>query len=547
MAAGSAAVERQALAVRLALDLAAVACAGYLPDTPSETREAFAWAMAAGAIPFHTILYMAALGGLVRTARGAGVVGELGIVFLASAALPAAAPTGMLVMLVLVGLYTYLGGRGLGVVTAAGGLLVAAAADLAAGEESRVTGLSLVVLAIAAGAIVLLVERAAAVERRVTGELDRMRHKGDAVLAHIADGVVVTDAGGRVLETNPAASRLFDGRAEAPRARCEELLGLHLGSRALDCSKGCPLLEAAVPGEVDLGIEVWRPAPDGRRQPLLASVSAITGDDGQIAEVVHSLRDVTRLKQAEEAKTLFLATASHELKTPLTVIQGFAQTLLLNPTIGADEQRHALEAIERRAAQLAGIVDRLLLSSRIEAGRVQVATRALDVGPLLAERVRDLAAATGRSIELSLPPDAAPVLADESSLITVIDHLLDNAVKYSTPDAPIAMSVEVRDGELDVTVRDRGIGMSADQLSHCFDKFWQAEAADSRRYGGTGIGLYIVRSLVEGMGGTIRAESALGRGTAFVITLLRPRSVQDAESVILEVIRHLGVTASGQR
>lgn len=376
-------------------------------------------------MPFHTALFVAARAGRVWFARRAAAVGDLALLCALLVVAPAAAPA----------------------------------------------ALAMVAVALAGPGAVGLVDRARAVQRRALEDLDRLRNKGDAVLAHVADGVVVTDAAGTIDEINQAAVRMFGCSREVATSRgCAEVLALHLGTRALDCSSGCALLAARATDE-ELGTEVWRRASDGRRQPLLANVSPIVSAEGEVVEIVHSLRDVTRLKQAEEAKTLFLATASHELKTPLTVIQGFAQTLLLNPSIGGEERQRALEAIERRAVQLAGIVDRLLLSSRIDAGRIEVATRPTDLGRVLTGRVGDFAAATGRQVEIELPAAAPNVLADETSLVTVIDHLLDNAAKYSPDDAPIAVTAVVHAAAVELAVRDEGIGMTPDQAANCFERF----------------------------------------------------------------------------
>ncbi len=128
--------------------------------------------------------------------------------------------------------------------------------------------------------------------------------------------------------------------------------------------------------------------------------------DGGVVEVVHSFRDVTKLKQADEAKTLFLATASHELKTPLTVIRGFSQMLSSPDAEMSDEERAAaLRAIDTRARQLTGIVDRLLLSSRIESGRIDLSVEPVDVSPILVEQVTSLRAATSRDVVLDLQED----------------------------------------------------------------------------------------------------------------------------------------------
>ena len=326
--------------------------------------------------------------------------------------------------------------------------------------------------------------------------------------------------------------------------------------RDLDCSGGCALL--CLGGGAD--VEVWRQLPTGQRQPLLGSAVPVLDAGGRVAEVVHSFRDITRLKQADEAKTLFLATASHELKTPLTVIRGFSQMLLEHEVeMDDDERLTALRAIEKRARQLNGIVDRLLMSSRIDGGHIDLVLDAVDVTHILAERASALSAASGREIVLDFGDELPALWADVDAFTTITDHLLDNAVKYSPNGGPITVTLSGEgDGDsVALVIADEGVGMTEDQLAHCFDRFWQAEPTDVRRFGGTGIGLYIVRSLVEAMDGRVTVTSAPGEGSAFRVELQRadrrpapePDDVVSAEadlgrgdrSIIREYMRQLGI------
>jgi PAS domain S-box-containing protein len=385
--------------------------------------------------------------------------------------------------------------------------------------------------------------------------LVRVSEKSAAIVAGIVDAVVVMTPNGRVQEWNPAASRAFGCPPEqSQRRRCADVLGLQIGLRALRCDEGCALLAEATAGE---SIEVWRRDPTGRRQPLLSSASAILDESGQPIEVIHSFRDITALKAADEAKTLFLATASHELKTPLTVIHGFAQ-MLQREEMAAPERNHALQAIESRSQQLAGIVDRLLMSSRIDAGRIDLSTRPLDVAALVRERSMAFAAATGRTVTVDVAHELPFASADHDAVTTVLDHLLDNASKYSHESGAIVVRMsEHCDGDVVLAVADEGIGMTPEQIEHCFERFWQAESTDVRRFAGTGIGLYIVRSLVEAMGGTILVRSTPATGSVFEVRLRttapeppasddgRDRSSREPEegqsSMIREYMRQVGV------
>ncbi|MGH2720346.1 MAG: PAS domain-containing sensor histidine kinase, partial [Actinomycetota bacterium] len=383
----------------------------------------------------------------------------------------------------------------------------------------------------------------------------------EAILERVADAVVVTDARGVITDWNRAAQLIAGQSAAAAVGRsCAEVLGLRLGETGLDCSHGCALLAAGA--DPILGVEAWRPRGDGRRQPLLASVSGVTDADGTVVQIVHSLRDITKLKEADEAKTLFLATASHELKTPLTVIKGFAETLLRVPGWDPAQREEGLSAIARRAGDLSRIVNRLLLSSRIEAGRVEVEIAEVCLEPILEERVHALRAASGRDVELEVP-DALPVVrADVDAFTTILDHLLDNAVKYSPDGGAVTVTATPGTALVRVSVADEGIGMDDEQAARCFEKFWQGETGDARRFGGTGIGLFIVHSLAEAMGADVTVASEPGRGTTFTLALPRadardartaappaelalPAAVGEP-SVIREFMRQIGIPERGE-
>lgn len=409
--------------------------------------------------------------------------------------------------------------------------------------------------ATAAAAVLLATLLADASQRHASSRagLVQVSERAAAILAGIADAVVVTAPSGRVQEWNPAAARLFAGPEQVPNgAHCAQLLGLRRGLRPLACDSGCALL-AADPEARDL--EVVRIDAHGHRQPLLASAAAVMDRDGHPIEVIHSFRDITALKAAEEAKTLFLATTSHELRTPLTVIRGFAR-MLQQEDMPVDQRQPALAAISRRAEELSSIVDRLLMSSRIDAGRIELSLRHVHLGDTLTERASAVAGSTGRRVRTELPAHLPEVHADLDAVATVIDHLLENAVKYSPDGGPVTLSAAASEAgdAVVVSVTDVGIGMSPEQLEHAFDRFWQAEASHVRRFGGTGIGLYIVRSLVDAMGGRVEVHSEAGEGTTFRVVLRteappqpRPDDVdaqipqEGEQSMIREYMRQVGV------
>lgn len=462
----------------------------------------------------------------------------------------------VLAHLLLVAYYTYVGGRRLGLVAAGAGFVLVA--SIAGTTSHGFDGVALAVYPIVVVGLVWMLDTAAVGHRQEADRVVRLSEKSDAILTGVTEAVMVTRPGGRVAEWNRAAERTFGCPSEYAVGRtCTDVLGLRLDVRELDCGHQCALLDhfetTGAPTGTD--VELWRVDEAGERRPLLATAIPVVDKEAHVVEIVHSFRDITKLKQADEAKTLFLATTSHELKTPLTVIRGFSEMLLSSVgDLTDDERGAALRAINLRARQLSGIVDRLLLSSRIEAGRVDLEPGALDVVPILEEQVSALRSAAIREISLHVDGSLPRLWADEQAFTTVVDHLLDNAVKYSPGGGPIVVIASERGDHVEVSVRDEGVGMTEEQAARCFDRFWQAELSDIRRFGGTGIGLYIVRSLVEAMDGRISVSSAPGRGSTFTVSLwcaeriphdhpddLVSEQGRGDPSIIREYMRQLGV------
>jgi PAS domain-containing protein len=270
-------------------------------------------------LPWSALVALHAFGPRAQAAAVAGAVGDC----VALSAGVAVAPTMSAPLLTGLGvavlLGAYVGGRGVGAALSAAAVLTTGALAHGAGPLDPGRFLS---FALALPVLVALVGRAGAERARAAARTLAAAGRAEAILATVTEGLVVTDRAGRVVAWNPAAERLVAPVRFESGAPCAAVLGLRAGERALDCTRGCPLLGG--PHEAEL----WRPRPDGGRQPLLVSVAVVAGDGG---EVVHSLRDISRLKEADEAKTIFLATASHELKTPLTVIRGFAEAIAHRP------------------------------------------------------------------------------------------------------------------------------------------------------------------------------------------------------------------------
>jgi len=232
-------------------------------------------------------------------------------------------------------------------------------------------------------------------------------------------------------------------------------------------------------------------------------------------------RDVTVRKQAEHAlresdrmKSEFISTAAHELRTPLTSILGFSQILLNPENISSSEQKEFARYIHQQARALSGMVADLLDIARIESGQgVALRRKKRSAGELVRQLAPMIQAGPERSrFALAIDDEEALLFVDKRKIVEVFENLVSNAIKYSPPGSPIHIGGEVVEGNYRFSVTDRGIGMSPEQVARVFEKFYRADASNTA-IGGLGLGMSIVRNIVEAHGGRIWVESEPGRGT----------------------------------
>ena len=232
-------------------------------------------------------------------------------------------------------------------------------------------------------------------------------------------------------------------------------------------------------------------------------------------------------KEAEAANRLkdeFLATLSHELRTPLNAIMGWV-SMLKQPALEDARRERAMEIIDRNLRSQQQLISDILEVSQIIRGQMRLEMRPVDVVQAVTaamESVAPTAAAKHQALRADLPAHPLLVAGDPERLQQVFWNLLSNAVKYTPREGHIDVTLETSPSEIEVVVRDTGVGIEADVLPHIFERFRQGESGPKREYGGLGLGLAIVRHLVDMHGGSVRAESAgLGHGASFIVTLPR--------------------------
>ncbi len=374
--------------------------------------------------------------------------------------------------------------------------------------------------------IVRGIQRAGDELRERHGRELRERSELAALVDAVSEGIIHLDGEARVVRANRAGRRLL-GLPATPEGRPVGALVRNTELRRLMVQAGT--------GRRFEAVEV---VVDDRR--ILASMAPLPAG-GAVATLV----DLTDLRRLEEVRRDFVANASHELKTPLTSIRGYSETLL-DGNLPDPERRQFLETIARNAARLQRVVDDLLDLSRLESGGWRPDVQDLDIAEaatLAWEPFAERARQKGVGFDLRVPESEPRALADRNAMEQVFSNLYDNALRHTPRDGMVRVAVG-RDGPqsspapgtgrrapeaapdgpwIVIEVADTGSGIPRDALPRVFERFYRVDPARSRSEGGTGLGLSIVRHMIESMGGAVSAESELGKGTTFRLWLPAPR------------------------
>jgi two-component system phosphate regulon sensor histidine kinase PhoR len=244
------------------------------------------------------------------------------------------------------------------------------------------------------------------------------------------------------------------------------------------------------------------------------------------------VRDVTRQNRLETMRRDFVANASHELRSPLTVIAGYLETLASDPGIDAELQP-PLQEMRRQTERMTQIIDDLLVLSRLESDEGEVAGSPVDVGGLLALLRKDAEARPQRPAEISLSLESdLQIIGDEGQLHSAFSNLLDNAIKYTPANGRVALRFWADDDGACVSVSDTGIGIASEHLPRLTERFYRVDAGRARQTGGSGLGLAIVKHVLQRHGATLDVESVVGRGSTFTCRFPPRRLAGPAEQRI---------------
>jgi len=349
----------------------------------------------------------------------------------------------------------------------------------------------------------------------------------EALFASIGEGAVATDQFGKITRINPTALRIL-GFTE------KEVLGTWFPKKIVALNEDDtpvnlidrPITKAFLTGKTVAEQGYYR-KKNGQKIPIFLSVSPIIMDDMPVG-AIEVFRDITLEHEVDRMKSDFISLASHQLRTPLSAIKTYTH-MLLDGYMGDinDAQKKSLRTILGAANRMNELISTLLSVTRIESGTVAITPKQVNLDRLLEEVNKEHALpAAEKNITLKMPTrrQTSPIIIKTDSLILkeVVSNLVSNAIKYTPEGGTVTTSTKKRRDDIVISIKDTGVGIPKYSQDQIFTKFFRAHNVVRQETSGTGLGLYLVKGLLDSLGGTIWFESQEGKGTTFFITV--PRS-----------------------
>lgn len=356
--------------------------------------------------------------------------------------------------------------------------------------------------------------------------VNRERQRLDAFVRHSADGVMILDSGRKIVQFNPALERMTGWSAEDAVGRLEESViawsMVKPGNLREIMATGWPTPD----GQETLYVEGDILRLDGQALSIAITYAPLFSNEGRLATIFANIRDITNFRRAQEMQNVFISGVSHELKTPVALIKGYAGTLRREDASWDPEViRTSLEVIEDEADRLTELIENLLAASKLQAEQMRLDlsdVRLDELATRVVERFRTQS--DQHTFTVSFPPNFPVIQADEGRLRRVLDNLLSNAVKYSPNGGTIEVGGQASDTAVTVFVRDEGVGISRSEQEHIFERFYRVDGTLSRKTQGTGLGLYLSKAIVDAHHGTMGVESLPDKGSTFYFSL--PRKIK---------------------
>ncbi len=356
-------------------------------------------------------------------------------------------------------------------------------------------------------------------------QVNRERQRLDAFLKYSADGMMILDAELRILRFNRALERMTGWTAENALGCFED--EVIVWSRIDQGDLKHALLDGWPHSAVDeakpetLNVEGDILCLDGLTLSIAITYAPLFTVEGQLANIIANVRDITNFRRAQEMQNVFVSSVSHELKTPVALIKGYAGTLRReDATWDPQDIRNGLAVIEDESDRLTELIENLLAASKLEAERMKLNLSDVQLEELARRVVERFQTQTEKHhFVLSFPPDFPLIQGDEERLRRVLDNLFSNALKYSPKGGVIEVGGRFDETSVTIFVRDEGVGISESHQESIFDRFYRVDGALSRKTQGTGLGLYLAKGIIEAHNGTVGVNSKPGSGSTFWFTL----------------------------
>lgn len=349
-------------------------------------------------------------------------------------------------------------------------------------------------------------------------ELAESKGRLETVVSNMSSGVLLFDRSGRVNLLNPAAQEILGvGEDEAMNRPYLEVVKNYSMSRLID---QVMTTWKPVKGEISLIYP--------RERILEAQGAPFFGVDGEPQGVVVVLHDISEIRRLERVRAEFVANVSHELKTPVTAVKGFAETLLNGALYNYRSAEEFVKIINEEADRLSRLIHDLLELSRLESKDFRLRVERLDISLEIKQIVDKLKPQFQKKelgLFLELPQEEVMVEVDRDQLEQVLLNLLDNSMKYTPAGGRVEVGMQMLADEVVVWVKDTGIGIPKDDQPRIFERFYRVDKARSRKMGGTGLGLSIVKHIIEAHHGRVWVESALGKGSQFYFVIPKKAEV----------------------
>lgn len=356
---------------------------------------------------------------------------------------------------------------------------------------------------------------------RLYQQVSTERERLNAIIEHSGDGVMMVNPYRIIQSWNRSLANLTGISAEEAIGRpCYDVLNLRTKQGVSVCHTACPLLHPPADGR--LYAEGIHHRADGLAITLADNYSPLLNEEGETTQYIANVRDMTKIREAEDLKQTLLSVISHELKTPVSIIKGYAGTLARED---ADWDRATLKdglaVIEEEADRLDRLITNLLEASRLQSGGVKLRLSFLDLADMAQKAVENLQATTpNHTLQTDFPANYPAIQGDFERMREVLTNLIGNAIKYSPDGGTIKVGGQVgKNNKALLYVRDEGIGIPPAEQEKIFDRFHRVDNRLARQAPGTGLGLFLVRAVVEAHGGRVWVESSPGHGSTFWVEL----------------------------